>query len=225
LGNAHNLSLYFALQPTVTEGDPKTWTVHTLIDGVTVGSTPAGTLQFDSEGRLPEGMPLPINITAWTPLSPQGGANGAGSQDFQIALANSTQYAREFSVNSLSQDGCTAGQLNRIGIDESGVITGFYSNSQSRALGQVVLYNFANPQGLKQLGDSAWGATPTSGEALIGAPGTGSLGGIQSGALEGSNVDVSGELVNLILAQRNYQANAQTIQAADKVTQTILNIR
>ena len=225
LGNSHDLSLYFVLQPTVTEGDPKIWSVYTLIDGVTVGDTPAQTVQFDSEGRLPAGMPLPIQISGWQPLSPLGGSNGAGIQNFEVSLANSTQFARDFSVNSLSQDGCTAGQLNRIGIDESGVITGFYSNSQSRALGQVALYNFANPQGLKQLGDTAWGATPASGEALIGAPGTGSLGAVQSGALEQSNVDVSAELVHLILAQRNYQANAQTIQAADKVTQTILNIR
>ncbi|MGV0951272.1 MAG: flagellar hook protein FlgE [Azonexus sp.] len=219
LGNSHELALYFVVSDT-----PNTWDVHTLIDGITVGATPATQLPFDANGFLPDANAL-IQIDAWQPQSPGGGNNGAATQDFTISLAGSTQFGRAFSVESLTQDGATAGQLSRIGIDDSGIITGYYSNNQSKALGQVALYNFSNPQGLTQLGDTAWGESPDSGLAQVGAPGTGSLGSIKSGALEQSNVDVTGELVRLILAQRNYQASAQVIEADNKVTQTILNIQ
>ena len=204
--------------------------MHALIDGVTVrapgaaAGAPAGTIGFDGvTGKIASGSS--IQITGWQPLNAIGGNNGAQLADFSISLAGSTQYASPFNVSAMTQDGCTAGNLTRIGIDASGTITSYYSNNQSRALGQVGLYNFTNPQGLKQLGNTTWGATPDSGVAQIGAPGTGSLGTVKSGALEQSNVDVTAELVHLILAQRNYQANAQTIAADDKVTQTILNIR
>lgn len=228
LGNSHELSLYFvAKDPTAT---PNTWDVHALIDGVTVKSAgaaaggPLTTIGFDSAtGKIATGSP--VEITGWQPLNSIGANNGAQIGNFSISLAGSTQYASPFNVSATTQDGCTAGNLTRIGIDASGTITSYYSNNQSRAQGQIGLYNFANPQGLKQLGNTAWGATPNSGGAQIGAPGTGSLGTVKSGALEQSNVDVSAELVHLILAQRNYQANAQTIEADNKVTQTILNIR
>ncbi len=220
LGNSHDLSLYF-----VNAGGGL-WDVHALVDGVTVGGTPAQTIQFGTDGLL-DPATTPINIADWHPLDPGGAANGATdpSPAFDISLADSTQFGSPFSVYALSQDGYAAGQLSRIGIDESGTITSYYSNGKSQALGQVALYNFANPQGLQQLGDTTWSETPSSGPAMVGAPGTGSLGGVQSGALEQSNVDLTAELVHLILAQRNYQANAQTIQAADAVTQTIINIR
>jgi flagellar hook protein FlgE len=125
----------------------------------------------------------------------------------------------------LTQDGYTTGQLAGVDIDASGVIFGRYTNGQSKALGQVALANFANPGGLQPLGDTNWAETYSSGAALLGAPGSASLGVLQSGALEESNVDLTQELVKLILAQRNFQANAQTIRAADTVTQTIINIR
>ena len=100
-----------------------------------------------------------------------------------------------------------------------------YSNGQTKTLGQVALADFSNPQGLRPLGDSAWAESYSSGVPLLGTPGSGSLGVIQSGALEGSNVDLTSELVNMITAQRNFQANAQVITTADTVTQTIINIR
>jgi flagellar hook protein FlgE len=231
LGNSHELTLYFVAKDATA--DPtlaNTWDVHTLIDGVTVkaegaaAGAAAGTVVFDgATGKMVSGSEIQIN--GWQPLNTIGGANGAQPANFAISLAGSTQYASAFNVSAMTQDGCTAGDLTRIGIDASGTISSYYSNNQSKALGQVGLYNFANPQGLQQLGDTAWGATPSSGVAQIGVPGTGSLGAVKSGALEQSNVDVTAELVHLILAQRNYQANAQTIAADDKVTQTILNIR
>jgi flagellar hook protein FlgE len=242
LGNSHTLTLYFASTDPVSIGgvDNKAWNVYAVVDNETVrplltdagGSpiptppgTPAGTLVFDNFGQLiPASSSSPLEINNWQPQSPTGGSNGALIQDFIIDFTD-TDMIGTFKVNKTSQDGATAGQLNRIGIDDSGTITAFYSNNETKSLGRVALYDFANPQGLKQIGSTAWVESPESGPAQMGAAGTGSLGSIQSGTLEQSNVDVAGELVDLILAQRNYQANAQTIQAADKVTQTILNIR
>jgi flagellar hook protein FlgE len=218
LGNPHTLSLYFV------RGSGNSWDVHALVDGVTVGASPAGTLQFDENGVI-DPTTAELSLAGWQPLDAAGQPNGAATQDFTFSLANATQFGSPFSVNALSQDGFGAGEFSRIGIDAAGVITSYFSNGQSKALGQVALYNFANPQGLQQLGDTAWAETPTSGAAIVGAPGTGSLGAVQSGALEDSNVDLTAELVHLILAQRNYQANAKTIQTADTVTQTIMNLR
>jgi flagellar hook protein FlgE len=237
LGNAHDLSLYFALQQNPDGSSSNVWNVYTLIDGVTVENTksdgtaipagePAATLAFDGVGQIiPASSSTMIGIVGWEPLSPLGQSNGAASQNLTVSLDGAESVFQSFSVDNVVQDGTAAGQLNRIAVDESGVINGYYSNNETKALGQVALYNFANVQGLKPLGDTSWGETPDSGVPQIGAPGTGSLGSIQAGALEQSNVDVTGELVHLILAQRNYQANAQVIAADDKVTQTILNIR
>lgn len=218
LGNSHALALYF-----VNTG-ANAWDVHALIDGVSVGATPAGALQFGADGAIDPATST-LNIAGWQPLGTGGAPNGAGLQDFDISLLETTQYGSPFGVNAMSQDGFTTGQLSRVAIDSDGVIFSHYTNGQSRALGQVALVNFANPGGLQQLGDSSWGETPDSGTPLLGAPGTASLGMLQAGALEESNVDVTAELVKLILAQRNYQANAQTIQTADTVTQTIINLR
>ena len=218
LGNPHALSLYFV------RGTGNAWDVHSLVDGVTVGASPAGTLQFDASGVI-DPATAQLSLTGWQPLDVSGVANGAAVQDLTFSLADTTQFGSAFSVHALSQDGYGAGEFSRIGIDPSGVITSYFSNGQSRGLGQVALYDFANPQGLQQLGDNAWAETPTSGRPIAGAPGTGSLGAVQAGALEESNVDVTAELVHLILAQRNYQANAKTIQTVDTVTQTIMNLR
>jgi len=125
----------------------------------------------------------------------------------------------------LNQDGFASGRLSNIDVDSTGVIFARFTNGRSNPLGQVALSNFANPQGLRQLGNTSWGETFTSGDAVRGSPGTGSLGLVQSGALESSNVDLTQQLVNMITAQRNFQANAQMISTADQVTQTIINIR
>ncbi len=100
-----------------------------------------------------------------------------------------------------------------------------FTNGRSAALGQIALSNFTNSAGMRQLGDSTWAETFTSGDAVRGEAGTASFGQIQSGALEGSNVGLTAELVAMITAQRNFQANAQMISTADTVTQTIINIR
>jgi flagellar hook protein FlgE len=125
----------------------------------------------------------------------------------------------------LNQNGFAAGRLSNIDVDSNGVIFARFTNGRSEPLGQVALSNFTNTQGLRQLGDTSWGETFTSGDPIRGAAGTASFGLIQSGALEASNVDLTQQLVNMITAQRNFQANAQMISTADQVTQTIINIR
>lgn len=161
-----------------------------------------------------------ISIPNWIPT---GGA--AGPQPVALDFSASTQYGAPFSILGLSQNGYSSGRLSGVDIDASGVILAKYSNGQSIALGQVALANFGNVQGLNPIGNTSWVETFSSGSALIGSPGTASLGLVQAGALEGSNVELTDQLVALIVAQRNFQANAQTIRTADAVTQTIINIR
>jgi flagellar hook protein FlgE len=115
--------------------------------------------------------------------------------------------------------------LNNIQIDETGIVSARFTNGQFNVLGKMALGIFPNPNGLQQLGDNAWAESVEAGTLRLGEAGSGSLGFVQSSSLEASNVDISKELVNLITAQRNFQANAQVITTADTVTQTIINIR
>ncbi len=139
--------------------------------------------------------------------------------------SKSTQFGSNFSINALSQDGYSSGRLAGFNTSSDGTIIGRYTNGQSRALGQVVLASFVNPNGLKSLGGNAWADSADSGTPLVGAPNSGGLGVLQSSAIEDSNVDLTAELVNMITAQRVYQANAQTIKTQDQVLQTLVNLR
>lgn len=212
LGNDHTLSLYFSKLDPVT--NPNEWNVRTLIDGALQDTT---SVTFNNDGSF--NLPANIPVT-WNP-----GGGAAGGQTINIDLSSSTQFGSDFAVNSISQDGFTSGQLLGVDIDSSGIIFARYSNGQSTAKGQIMLANFANTQGLQPLGNTTWAETFTSGSPVVSEPGTAGLGLIQSNALEESNVDLTGQLVQMILAQRNFQANAQTIQAEDSVTQTIINLR
>jgi len=136
-----------------------------------------------------------------------------------------TQYGAAFGVNRVTQDGYTTGRLAGVDIDASGNVFARYTNGQATVQGQVALANFANPQGLRSLGRNNWAETFEAGSVLVSAPGTASAGTIQSGALEDSNIDLSEQLVKLIVAQRNFQANTQVIQAEDQANQAIINIR
>jgi len=176
-------------------------------------------LACNSSGALTAGMPLAaINVPAT--------ATGATSP-FPVTFdfSGTTQFGSAFSVNTLNQDGYTSGRLAGFNIGADGMVLGRYTNGQTAVLGQVVLANFANPNGLQQLGNNMWAETSTSGNPLIGVPSSGSLGVLQSSAVEDSNVDLTAELVNMITAQRVYQANAQTIKAQDAVLQTLVNLR
>jgi flagellar hook protein FlgE len=142
-----------------------------------------------------------------------------------MGFSGTTQFGSNFSVNAVDQDGFASGRLTGFNISPDGVIQGRYTNGQSAVLGQVVIVNFANPQGLEALGDNGFAESGTSGTPLVGTPGTGTLGVLQSSAVEDSNVDLTAELVAMITAQRVYQANAQTIKTQDQVMQTLVNMR
>jgi flagellar hook protein FlgE len=143
----------------------------------------------------------------------------------KIDINAMTQYDAASGVNKVQADGYSSGRMVSLDIDKSGVIFGRYTNGQSKAMGQVALANFSNTEGLRPVGDSSWAESYTSGAPAVGAPGSASLGFIQSSALESSNVDVTEELVDMIGAQRAFQANAQIISVNDELTQTVINMR
>lgn len=147
------------------------------------------------------------------------------SSNFVIDLAGTTQFSSVFSVNDVDQNGYTTGRLSGLNIDDTGIIFARFTNGESMVLGQVILANFTNAQGLQPIGDSMWVENYESGPPNVGTPGSATLGTIQSGALEESNVDLSEELVRLIIAQRNFQASAKTIETTNQITQTVINLR
>jgi len=211
LGNAHLLSMYFR------KTGPGAWDLYTSLDGGTaVGPT---SLTFDATGAL---------TTPASGIIAQSHAITTGATSplaFDLNLLGSTQYGSLFGVNSITQDGYASGRLSGLSVAADGTIQGRYSNGQSRNLAQVVLGNFTNPNGLLSLGNNQWAETADSGQAVIGVPGSSSLGVIQSSALEESNVDLTEELVKLITFQRAYQANAQSIRTQDQIQQTLVNLR
>jgi flagellar hook protein FlgE len=192
---------------------------------VDVPGVPVGHLNFDSNGALsatlmsPQTLPLTVNL----PIYPSTGSQN--SLAIKLNFTGTTQYGADTSEKATSQDGYTAGHLQRFSAGQDGVILGQYSNGQSKPLGQIVLANFTNPNGLEPLGNNSWAETTSSGVPLVGTPNTGSLGVLQSSAVESSNVDMTAELVNMITAQRVYQANAQTIKTQDSVLQTLVSLR
>ena len=212
LGAAHTATAYFVKTATANQ-----WEARFYIDGTAVGG--ANTLTYSNVGVLTAPAGGTVTLPAYAPTS------GAASISLGASFLQSTQYGAVFGVNQLNQDGFTSGRLSSIDVDTTGVIFSRFTNGRSVPLGQVALSNFANTQGLRQLGDTSWGETFNSGDATRGSAGTGSFGLIQAGALEASNVDLTEQLVNMITAQRNFQANAQMISTADQVTQTIINIR
>jgi flagellar hook protein FlgE len=205
------------------------WNVYITANGNSlVGSNaaplPVTQLQFASDGSRPNfpAGPLAINIASTT--------NSVGAQtepinNLMLDLSSATQYGSTYGVTDISQDGYASGRLTAVAVENNGVVMARYSNGQSKPAGQIEVANFRNPQGLMPLGNNLWARTYASGEPVIGTPGDGSLGSLQAGALEESNVDLTGELVSMITAQRIYQANAQTIKTQDQVLQTLVNLR
>jgi flagellar hook protein FlgE len=222
LGVSHKLTTYFvagaATPPT------RAWTAHHYITDdplapVSVDGAPA-TLTFDSNGKLTVPANGQVPLVAWSPPG-----SSAAPITARMDYSGSTHLSSPFSVNTLKQDGLAAGRLTGISIDDAGVIFARYSNGGTTPLGKVAMTRFANPQGLTKLGDTTWGQSSASGVPIPGGAGESKFGLIQSGALEQSNVDLSKQLVNLILAQQTYQANSQTISTENSIIQTILNIR
>lgn len=195
---------------------------------------PSGQLLTQTPGAgLVVGANGTLDLVGWVPAAPNTAvppvwaSNGAAASPtgINLDLRPSTQFSSAFAVSSVSQDGYTTGQLAGLEVDDTGVIFARYTNGQSKVQGQLVLANFANQQGLTPAGKTAWTQSFESGEPVVGTPRSGTLGALQSGALEDSNVELSDQLVNLIVAQRNYQANAKTIETESAITQTIINLR
>jgi flagellar hook protein FlgE len=215
MGGSHLQQMYFVRDTAAVT--PNTWQMHTYVDGVKVGGPNA--IVFDTAGLLQTPANGQIPIPAFTP------GPGVNPMNVTTTLSGSTMFGAPFGVNKLTQDGYTTGRLAGVDIDQQGVILARFTNGQSSVQGQVSLANFPNPQGLRPSGGNAWAESFAAGVVLEGKPGTASLGLIQGGALEESNVDLSSELVALIVAQRNFQANTEVIKTADAVTQSVINIR
>lgn len=236
-----------ALYVAVSALDPTTMSAQEMAAAVArVGNNTPITLQmsFDSSGKLDGVTPdtegyFSLNgdgtlmMNQWTPSlmnnakPPVAIANGAemSPTGLMLDMRTASQYASSFAVTAVAQNGYTTGELSGIEIDDTGVIFARYTNGQSKVQGQVILADFANPQGLTPIGKTQWVQSLESGEPVRNPGRTGTLGAIQAGALEDSNVELSDQLVNLIVAQRNYQANAKTIETQSAITQTIINLR
>lgn len=241
LGQSYVMTTYYRkenLSPAAS--DPNHWEVYyTVSNGTTTtpvdvvggdetsGGHTGHSIIFNSDGTL-------NSINGGNPVQTEElGAAGAGidmggadeTQQIVINQSNPTQYASAFQVNSLSQDGITVGRLTGIDIATNGLVQATYSNGFTEPLGKIALVTVANEQGLSQIGNTSWTATQASGDELAGEPDSGSFGKIQSGTIEQSNVNLTTELVDLITAQRNFQANSRALEVNNTVTQNILQIR
>ncbi|SCK30331.1 flagellar hook protein FlgE [Vogesella sp. LIG4] len=228
LGSAHSLTIYFVKRPaTPPATQPNTWDVFRQVDGGTitnddgtaapaVGNTPTQ-ISFDSLGQL-QNTPVTFQLTAAQTGLPL-------ANPVVVHLDGTTQYAGQFAVTSVSNDGFPLGNLASVGVGSDGLVTARFSNGYVKNIGHVKIYNFVNPEGLRPVGNNRWLYTSDAGAKTVGSPDSTGLGALQSGALEDSNVDTTAELVNMITAQRFYQANAQTIKTEDSILQTLLNLR
>ncbi len=207
LGNTHTVTQYF------TKTASNTWEVNVQVDG---SATPVATesVTFNADGSIatPAGT---FNVAF-----PAAGAN---AMSIDIDLAGSTQFGAAFGVSTNNPNGYSSGELAGVRVEDNGMVYATFTNGQSQLQGQLVLADFANPQALAKVSGTSWSQSFNSGAPVVGVPGAGTLGDLTPGALEGSNVDLTSELVNLMTAQRNYQANAKTISTNDQLTQALFN--
>jgi flagellar hook protein FlgE len=221
-----DVALTYYFQKSATD----TWNVYATANGVSAAVDGAGnplpitTIVFPANGGTP------TSPTAAVPFDVPSTTNAAGAITLPITgvlldLTGATQFGSGFGVTSMVQDGYAAGQLTGVTIEKSGVVMATYSNGQSKPAGQLELATFRNPQGLTPLGGNLWERSFASGDPTVGTPSSGNIGSLQAGALEESNTDLTGELVDMITAQRIYQANAQTIKTQDQILQTLVNLR
>ncbi len=245
LGEPHTITQYFvkeadATDPTIA-ATPTTWRMYlyegdkpidvaggvstTMATGLNQAPL-AAQVQFDDSGQMTTTNPAVIKTEHL-------GATGAGminhgsdgTQEIEFRFGSVTQYASPFEVNKLTQDGSTVGRLTNVEITEDGIVSATYSNATTVKVAMVAIAKFANTQGLTQIGDTSWRQSLLSGEALPGTPNSGTFGSIKSSALEQSNVDLTTELVDLITAQRNFQANSRSLEVNSSLQQSILQIR
>src|ERR1700704_3204702 len=212
LGAAHTATLYF-----IKGAAANAWNTQLYVDGNAVGAQQP--LTYSNTGALSAPATGMVTFPAYTP------ATGAAAMNMTFDFTKTTQYGDNFGVTAVQQDGFTTGKLTGISIDKSGVVQARLTNGRSVNMGQVAMANFANSQGLQQLGNATWAQTNASGQAISGVAGNSGFGVIQSGSVETSNVDTTSALVAMIKAQRNFQANAQMIQTDNQITQTVINMR
>ncbi|MGI2171635.1 flagellar hook protein FlgE [Shewanella sp. MF05960] len=240
-GESNWLAFYAVDGEPVSVETPGSYQIDADGDGVGDGTlsetatatNPSGTgawngavISFNNVGSYTGTNPSPITtVTLGTPGAGVLDPGSDGTQTLEVRFDNPTQYASPFEVTALSQDGITVGRLTNVGIGSDGLITASYSNGSTVPLARVALVRFANEQGLTQVGNTSWKASLDSGEALAGEANSGTFGSIQSSALEQSNVDLTTELVDLITAQRNFQANSRTLEVNNTLNQTVLQIR
>ncbi|WP_303785404.1 flagellar hook protein FlgE [Azovibrio restrictus] len=240
-GASHTLTNYYVRQGD-SGTDARTWNVYTVIDNRYLVSTTPNQLVFEPNGTLvgnPGDYRFQLDLSATvmqdgTPmdLTSDAGLNWfaqrpgvSGNFAFYMNLGETTQFGMAYNPDNITQDGYTAGTLTKLSVDEAGYVLGNYSNGQTKLMGQVVLAEFINPNGLQNMGDNLWIETFASGQPTIGMPSAGTRGKLQSGAVEESNTDLTQELVDMIIMQRNYQANAQSIKTQDQILQTLVNLR
>lgn len=241
LGASHVMTYYFVRDipgsATNAANDPNQWVVFTYLDGAEVdvagGTTIAHTnntvpvnqdaaiMNFNMDGTFASTTPAPVQNVG-IPLT-----NGANPLTILQDFANNpmTQYAANFAVNTLDPNGFSTGRLTGLDISEEGLIRATFSNGVSTPMGQIALAEFPNNQGLQNIGSATWKESIDSGAVITGIAGSGRFGLIQSGALESANVDLTAQLVKLITAQRNFQANARSIETSNAITDTIIQIR
>lgn len=227
LGNAHQLTQYFVKREGASS--ESNWDVYYTFDGeqipVADGATPADPpvyahqLKFGQAGVLSEGGLLEFTIP-----NVGGTASPAANLNISLNYGGSTSFSGEFSYN-FTQDGFPTGDFSNIEIGQDGAIIAVYTNGERRTKGYVALADFNNLNGLRPAGDNAWVETGASGPPILGRPGSNGLALIRGQAVEESNVDMSQELVRMIISQRFYQANAQTIKTQDQILQTLITMR
>ena len=224
-GVATPVNLYF-----MKTANPNEWAVYNQLDDPTavppVTAISLGTIAFDENGKI-DPATATLTLTVSPTANPNAGTAAPAVANFpvDIDMSGATQFGSKFAVADLSQDGYASGDLTSINISNDGMVMASYSNGVTRAEAQVALANFRNPQGLLAVGGNNWVESFDSGPAVLGKPGDGNFGALRSGALEDSNVDLTAELVNMMTAQRAYQANAQTIKTQDQVMSTLVNLR
>ncbi len=227
-GAAIPATMYYVRTTSTQAGDTTdTWTVHTFVGGDEITSNPAATTQpapltlsFDGTGALI----APTGPVTYGPATPAG-VSAPLNLTFDYTGGTAQTAGGTFALASLEQDGVTAGKLDDLTIGEDGLVTATFSDGSTVNIGKLAVANFANPSGLKQRGDAHWSTTADSGNPVVGVPGGEGFGRLQSGALERSNVDITEELVALISAQRDFQANAKAIDTSNQITQAIINLR
>ncbi len=222
-GNPVTMTSYFARKTLPTTGTPtSTWEVRSFAGDVPleVSGSPSVTLTFNSSNALTS----PTSAVSFDPFQPP--AQSAQQQTFTLNFGSDTaQSAAPFTVSNRSADGKAVGQIEGVTVAEDGTVKASFSNGDTQTLGKVALAKFSNPSGLRQLGGSYWSTTGLSGEAQLGEPAGNGFGNLMTSTIERSNVDITEELVGLISAQRNFQANAKALDTAGQISQTIFNMR